>query len=118
METGLEGKLVDGVIEEAVGKLSPFRKILGAIKKVLTALIFLKWIWVSFVAWFDNVRRATIIQAMDKFPEDKVWKTILWIKTWRYIYGIIIGLLLAYYFAADDLLIAAFDFVKEFLSNL
>ena len=113
MAEGIEGKVIEKIGEEAIGNLSPLKRFWSVFKKIITAFIFLKWIWVTFVAWFDNVRRATIIQAMDKFPENKVWKTILWIKTWRYIYGIIIGLLLAYYYQADDYFMKFIDYAIQ-----
>lgn len=101
----------EAIVEKAIESLSPKQKILKFLKSLLTAFIVFKWLASMFVMWFDNVRRATIIQAMDKFPEGKVWKTILWIKTWRYVYGIIIGLLLAYYYEADVLFMKFIDYV-------
>ena len=114
MTDGIESKLVEEVAEVAIEKLSPLTKIWNAVKKITTTLIILKWIGVIFLAWFDNVRRAVIMSALDKYPENKVWKTVLWIKTWRYIYGLIFGLLLAFYFDLDQRFIDLINWIIDF----
>lgn len=113
MVDGIEEKIIEKVIDEGIDKLSPQKRILSFLKNLFKALIIVRWFASFIMAWFDNVRRAGIMSVMDKYPESKVWKTIMWIKTWRYIYGIIIGLLLAYYYAVDDWLIEFIDTVKE-----
>ena len=98
--------------------LSPWKRDLKFLKTVFTVFIVFKWLGGMFVWWFDNVRRATVMQAMDKYPESKVWKTILWIKTWRYIYGIIIGLILAWYLEADVWVVNKITYIQELIQEL
>lgn len=112
-------KIVEKVAEQAITKLSPVERLKAFMKNVIKYLIIIRWLISFFVVWFDNVRRAVVMSAMDKYPENKVWKTILWIKTWRWIYGIILGWITAYLYSVDKTFIetckSAYNFLIELL---
>ena len=101
-DIGIEGKVIEKIGDEVIKKASPLRRLWETIKKIVFSLMIIKWFISFLVAWFNMIRQALLLSLTDKYQEDKVWKAVLWIKTWRLIYGIIIGLVLAYFYAADD----------------
>lgn len=113
MAEGVEGRLIEEVAEKTLEKMSPFKRVFIAFKQFIVSMMLIKWLISFAVAWFDMIRQSILLSLTDKYQENKVWKAILWIKTWRLIYGIIIGLLLAFYWQFDDTFMQAVQFVID-----
>jgi hypothetical protein len=92
------------VQEEVISKISPWKRVGALMKKLLTAVIVLKWLVeiLKFIGTIaakcaDQTRRAIKLSITDKYDEGKVWVTILWLKFWWLVIGLVAMYLLHYF---------------------
>ena len=99
-----EGNLVSemsGVVQELTFK----NRLWNTLKKLLVIFALLILIF-KFLKWvLNNIRKSWQLQL-----GDNSWGTIIWIKFWRLLYGIVIGVLLYYYGIVD----IVYDWIIEF----
>ena len=101
----MEEKIIEELLEETVvNKLSPFVRIKAILKKALFVIITLKWLlelikllWSLLGKCANNMRKALKLSITDKYDESGVWATVLWIKFWFVVFGLIGGYLLHYF---------------------
>ena len=124
MENYTPNSLEDAMVETAIEKLSPSKKVLNFIKKFLVIFIVFKWIWLALKevgkvlkVMGENHRRAIKMSITDRYDEAKVWITVFWMKM-RYLFiGIVVGVLLEFhksvYIAFLDLLELVTDVFRQ-----
>lgn len=84
---------VEEVVSNVVNKISFRKQFWNKLKKLLLLLLLFKWLFQFLKWWANNIRKAVKIQV-----DDTTWGTVIWIKIWRLLYGVIGGVLLEYYF--------------------
>lgn len=100
----IEDKIVENVIKAGSDKLSPMevlRKILMFIITLKIVLETLKIIGGLLLKAINMVRQSILISL-----QNETWKIMLWVKTWRLIFGLIAGLALEYYFQLGTKILA------------
>lgn len=89
-----EEKPIEQVTEQIIGKLSFKKKFWETIKKILLVLTVFIIVYRLLKWTLNNIRKSWKLQL-----DDDDWGTIIWIKFWRIVYGLVGGILLQYYFS-------------------
>lgn len=82
----------DKVVEEVVEQTKPTSHLKKVIKFIITFKFLLELIMLIsklFLSIFNQARRATLLQL-----DDDSWKTVLWIKFWYLVFGLLGGVYL------------------------
>jgi hypothetical protein len=96
----METEVIEELIpEEIVSKLSPWSRFKKGLKKVLLFIVTLKIVLETLKLIFSgimkgiNMTRKAVLLSL----RDDTWKTVLWIKVWWVVFGLIGGYLLHYF---------------------
>lgn len=100
----MEEQVVETLNEKVVEKLTPWGKAKSVLKKLVAAVIILKWImeilkfiWKIGTVVADQMRRSLKLSITNRYDEDKAWVTMLWVKVWYFLFGLVAMYLLHYF---------------------
>ena len=113
----MEEQVLETFDEKVVDKLTPWGRAKSALKKIAATVIILKWlieilkfIWKILAVVADQMRRSLKLSITDRYDEDKAWVTMLWVKVWWFVFGLVAMYLLHYF--------ALLETIDKWISNI